>query len=71
MFSLSNKVFQVDFFDNSQILLNTLKKSVEFRSKKGDHAQSLLQDALLEQDTEMSRRIKYTKEILNSLRQIK
>lgn len=36
MFGLSNKLFQVNFFDNSQILLQTEKKTVMFTSKKGD-----------------------------------
>jgi len=35
MFGLSNKLFQVNFFDNSQILLHTAKKTVLFTSKKG------------------------------------
>ena len=35
MFRLSNKLFQVNFFDNSQILLNTEKKTLLFTSKKG------------------------------------
>ena len=26
MFGMSNKIFQVNFFDNSQIILNTKKK---------------------------------------------
>jgi polo-like kinase 1 len=34
MFGLSNKIFQVNFLDNSQILLNTSKKTVLFYSKK-------------------------------------
>ena len=36
MFRLSNKIFQVNFFDNSQILLNTEEKTVLFTSKKGE-----------------------------------
>lgn len=35
MFRLSNKIFQVDFLDNTQILLNTEKKLVTYTSKKG------------------------------------
>lgn len=35
MFGLSNKIFQVNFYDNSQLLLNTQKKTVLFHSKKG------------------------------------
>ncbi len=34
MFGLSNKIFQVNFFDNSQILLNTEKKTVLFFNKR-------------------------------------
>ena len=36
MFRLSNKIFQVDFLDNTQILLNTEKKLVIYTNKKGD-----------------------------------
>ena len=35
MFRLSNNIFQVDFFDYSQILLHTEKKIIKFTSKKG------------------------------------
>jgi polo-like kinase 1 len=35
MFRLSNKVFQVDFLDQSQILLNTDTKLVTYTNKKG------------------------------------
>lgn len=35
MFRLSNKVFQVDFLDQSQILLNTDSKMVTYTNKKG------------------------------------
>ena len=34
MFGLSNKLFQVNFYDSSQILLNTQKKTVLFHSKR-------------------------------------
>jgi polo-like kinase 1 len=36
MFGLSNKIFQVNFFDGSQILLNTEYKTVLFCSKRGE-----------------------------------
>ena len=35
MFRLSNKIFQVNFYDKSQILLNTVKKTVLFTRKNG------------------------------------
>ena len=68
MFGLSNKVFQVNFFDNSRILLNTDKKTVLFTSKKNQVSYETLSNALQASDTEMTRRIKYTKEILNSIK---
>lgn len=69
MFGLSNKIFQVNFFDNSQILLNTEKKTVLFFSKRNEKTYQSLSNALQTSDSEMARRIKYTKEILNSIRQ--
>lgn len=35
MFRLNNKIFQVNFQDNSQILLNTHKREVFFINKRG------------------------------------
>lgn len=71
MFGLSNKLFQVTFFDNSQILLHTAKKTVLFTSKKGDKTYEVLSNVLQNQQNEMTRRIKYTKEILNSIKRKK
>ena len=70
MFRLSNKIFQVDFFDNSQILLRTDSKEIKFKSKKGQEQFLMLSDALndKERETQLGRRIKYTKQILNSLK---
>ena len=68
MFGLSNKLFQVNFFDNSQILLHTAKKTVLFTSKRGEKTYEVLSNVLQTQENEMARRIKYTKEILNSIK---
>lgn len=46
MFGLSNKLFQVNFFDNSQILLHTAKKTVLFTSKKGEKTYEILSNVL-------------------------
>lgn len=46
MFGLSNKLFQVNFFDNSQILLQTEKKTVMFTSKKGESTYETLSNVL-------------------------
>lgn len=61
MFGLSNKLFQVNFFDNSQILLHTAKKTVLFTSKRGEKTYEVLSNVLQTQENEMARRIKYTK----------
>jgi polo-like kinase 1 len=71
MFGLSNKLFQVNFFDNSQILLHTAKKTVLFTSKRGEKTYEVLSNVLQTQENEMARRIKYTKEILNSIKRKK
>ncbi len=68
MFRLSNKVFQVDFLDSSQILLNTQKKMVIYTNKKGQRNMYTLNQALNSTETQMARRIKYTKQILNSIK---
>lgn len=49
MFGLSNKLFQVNFFDNSQILLHTSKKTVLFTSKKGEQTYEALSNVLQSQ----------------------
>jgi hypothetical protein len=51
MFGLSNKIFQVNFFDNSQILLNTEKKTVLFFSKKNEKTYQSLTNALQTSDS--------------------
>lgn len=51
MFRLSNKIFQVDFLDNTQILLNTEKKLVTYTSKKGDKSVHALSEALASTET--------------------
>lgn len=63
MFRLNNKIFQVNFQDNSQILLNTQKREVFFTSKKGEQIQETLGEALSEKnkENELGRRIKYTR----------
>jgi polo-like kinase 1 len=71
MFSLSNKLFQVNFFDNSQILLHTAKKTVLFTSKHGEKTYEALSNVLQTQENEITRRIKYTKDVLNSIKRKK
>jgi len=51
MFRLSNKIFQVDFFDGSRISLKTDTKYLLVRSKIGEVKMTTLQDALGEKNT--------------------
>lgn len=46
MFRLSNKIFQVNFFDHSQILLRTDTKEIKFKNKKGEEQILTLSEAL-------------------------
>ncbi len=59
MFRLNNKIFQVNFFDGSEVSLKTDEKLVLIKTKKGEIKIMLLQDAMAEKDSETSRRIKY------------
>ncbi len=68
MFRLNNKIFQVNFLDGSQILLNTQYKTVNFTNKRGVAVYEHLHNILNEKDTEIGRRIRYTKDILNSIK---
>jgi hypothetical protein len=45
MFRLNNKIFQVDFFDDSRITLNTDSKYVLVKNKKGISKIMTLPDA--------------------------
>jgi len=59
MFRLNNKVFQVDFFDGSQVSLNTDNRTVCIRSKRGETRLSTLDEVMEEKEGETGRRIKY------------
>lgn len=69
MFRLNNKVFQVDFFDGSRVSLKTDSKRLLIKSKKGEKQETTLQEVLDQKEGELSRRIKYIREILNRIKQ--
>ena len=64
MFRLINKVVQVDFQDKTQIVLSSESKLVTYVNKKGESSQYAIATALESENAEMSKRLKYTKEIL-------
>ena len=67
MFRLSNKIVQVSFTDKTEILLSSKNKLVMYLDKKGNRQNYPLCAALDNQNTEMSKRLKYTKDILTSM----
>lgn len=67
MFRLSNKIVQVKFTDNTEILLSSENKMVTYVNKKGERTNFPLATALESSNLEMSKRLKYTKEILTHL----
>ena len=67
MFRLSNKIVQVDFQDKTQIILNSESKEVTYINKKGEKQMYALSAALEMTNPEMSKRLRYTKDILTHI----
>ena len=67
MFRLSNKIVQVNFQDHTEILLNSESRLVTYVNKKGERSTLPLNQALESQNAEMTKRLKYTKDILTHM----
>jgi polo-like kinase 1 len=67
MFRLSNKIVQVNFTDKTEIILSSENKMVIYVNKKGERTNYPLATALESSNTEMAKRLKYTKEILTHM----
>lgn len=67
MFRLSNKIVQVNFTDKTEIILSSEHKMVTYVNKKGERSNYPLASALDHPNTEMAKRLKYTKEILTHM----
>jgi polo-like kinase 1 len=67
MFRLSNKIVQVSFVDKTEIILCSENKIVTFVDKKGNKSNYPLSTALDSNNKEMSKRLKYTKDILTHM----
>ena len=61
---LSNKIVQVAFLDNTEIILSSESKLVTFVNKKGERIKCPIASALDSENTDLTKRLKYTKEIL-------
>lgn len=67
MFRLSNKIVQVNFQDHTEIILSSESRMVTYVNKKGERTTYPLNNALESTNAEMSKRLKYTKDILTHM----
>lgn len=67
MFRLSNKIVQVSFQDHTEILLNSESRLVTYVNKRGERSTLPLNQALESNNAEMTKRLKYTKDILTHM----
>jgi polo-like kinase 1 len=67
LFRLSNKVVQVVFHDETEIILSSESRVVTYVNKKHERINYPLSSALESENYEMVKRLKYTKEILTKM----
>ena len=67
LFRLSNKIVQVCFQDKTEIILSSETKEVTYVNKKSERLTFPLITALESNNAEMSKRLKYTKDILTHM----
>ena len=67
MFRLSNKIVQVCFQDHTEIILSSESRVVTYANKKGERSTYPLATALENTNYEMTKRLKYTKDILTHM----
>ena len=67
LFRLSNKIVQVSFLDQTEIILSSETKIVTYMDKKGQLSTYPLNTALDSNNYEMTKRLKYTKDILTHM----
>lgn len=67
MFRLSNKIVQVCFQDKTEIILSSESRVVTYVNKKSERSTYELSNALESTNYEMTKRLKYTKDILTHM----
>jgi len=67
MFRLSNKIVQVCFQDHTEIILSSESRIVTYVNKVGERTTYPLSSALESNNYEMTKRLKYTKDILTHM----
>lgn len=64
IFRLSTKVVQVCFLDHTELILSSESKVVMYVNKRGERTVHSLSSAMESSNTEMTKRLKYTKDML-------
>jgi polo-like kinase 1 len=67
IFRLSNRVVQVNFQDNTEVILSSESRMVTYVNKRGERSTQPLSTAMESSNAEMSKRLKYTKDILTHM----
>ena len=67
LFRMSNRTVQVAFFDETEIILASQAKLVTYVDKEGKRSTHSLYDITRSKRTDISKRLKYTKDILQQL----
>lgn len=71
IFRLSNKIVQVIFFDNTEIILHSENRAVTYVNKKGERLYYSLETSIESDNTEMTKRLNYTRQVLTHMLQAK
>ena len=67
LFRLSNKIVQICFLDSTEIILKGESKMVTYKNKKNEKLNYPLSTAMESDNKEMTKRLKYTKDILTHM----
>lgn len=71
IFRLSNKIVQVIFFDQTEIILHSDNRAVTYVNKKGERLYYSLESSIESTNAEMTKRLNYTRQVLTHMLQNK
>mmetsp|Transcript_21031 Transcript_21031/g.18658 ORF Transcript_21031/g.18658 Transcript_21031/m.18658 type:complete len:300 (+) Transcript_21031:809-1708(+) len=71
IFRMSNKLVQVIFFDNTEIILHSENRAVTYVNKKGERLYYSLESSIESNNQEMTKRLNYTRQVLTHMLQNK
>ena len=66
-FRLSDQTVQIVFYDHTEVLLTPDERHITYVDKQGKRSTYYLTDELVGYNSEIAKRLKYTKEILQQL----